>query len=142
VRFEKCRYFFITTGPKNDPRIDSMNIGISPFKKPRAQINADEAEVRRQLSADGWTPGRLVSRTEKDPSLIAGVPTSGEERYWSKAQTLLTLSSRRMDDAKPGEDARTAGEFILFIDLAPHARLERGPTAPDAGASAASGGSP
>jgi hypothetical protein len=132
ARFEQCRYYFMTTGAKGDPRIDSINVGISPFKRPRRESEADEAEVRRRLAEVGWTPGRFVYRTEKDIKLNGGATTAGEGRYWAKGRTLLILSSRRMDDPRPGEDPRLAGEFILFIDLVPrdrtsYATLEYGP---------------
>lgn len=117
VRFEQCRYYFITTGPKNDTAITSMNIGISPAKKPKAQIDADEARIRAQLVVDHWTPGRFVWRGERELRLHGDQPTTGEGRYWAKGGTLLILSSRRMDEARAGEDPRTAGEFILVLDL-------------------------
>jgi hypothetical protein len=132
VRFEQCRYYFITTAPGGAAAIDSINIGISADRKPKAESEAEEAVIRKRLTADGWQPGRFVWRTEKDLTLHGGKPTSGEGRYWAKDGTLLILSSRRMDDAKPAEDPATAGEYILFLDLVPRSRasyatLEYGP---------------
>ena len=34
-------------------------------------------------------------------------------------QTLLVLGEKRMDDAQPGEDPATAGEFIHVLDVLP-----------------------
>src|SRR5262249_22565542 len=36
LRFEKCRYYFLRTARDRDPRLDSINVGISPFKRARA----------------------------------------------------------------------------------------------------------
>ncbi len=31
--------------------------------------------------------------------------------------TLVILEEKRMDDEQPGEDLKTAGQFILYLDL-------------------------
>ncbi len=97
ARFEQCRYYFITTGSNNDPHINSINVGISPFKKPHPECDAEQAIVIGKLAAAGWVRDR-------------------DERHWIKSGTRITLLSRRMDDAKP-EEAADAGEFILVMEI-------------------------
>ncbi|MEO8202108.1 MAG: hypothetical protein ABI679_16370, partial [Gemmatimonadota bacterium] len=52
--------------------------------------------------------------------VLHGGRTEGPEGdRWLKDGVVLTISRKRMDDARPGEDEMTAGEWIQYIDLWP-----------------------
>jgi hypothetical protein len=119
VRFEQCRYYFIETAPKHDPHVRSMNIGASPSKTSRTETDAALALLHKKLEADGWRVGYFVYRTRESQVLHGGISTERDPRYWLKGYTLLVLSTRRMDDPKPGEDPKTAGEFIVVLEINP-----------------------
>jgi hypothetical protein len=134
LRFERCRYYWIETYEHDNPRLKKLNIGISPQKFPRADLEAVERAVQKQIRADHWVPGQYVYRTEDQRTLHGGATSSGEGKYWAKGGTLLILSSKRVDESKAGEDPKTAGEFILHVDLVPrddslYSRLEFAPEA-------------
>jgi hypothetical protein len=117
TRFPRCRYYFIVTGNHGDPKIESMSIGISTEKVPRAELVAANRRVQDQLARDGWRTGRFVYATEALQHLHGGATESPRGFYWVKGDTLLRLESRRMDDEQPGEDPETAGEWIQFVEL-------------------------
>ena len=117
MRFDRCRYYFMETGPKGDPHIESINIGVSQVKTNRTDIDAALARIRQQLQTDRWRVGYFIYRTREEQVLHGKISSERDERYWSKNNTVLVLSTRRMDEEAAGEDPRTAGEFIVVIDL-------------------------
>jgi hypothetical protein len=112
-----CRYYFITTFSNDRQRIQMMSIGTSSRKVSRAELEQANAAMRRRLAADGWLAGHEVYRDEQDRSLHGGATRGPAGAVWLHGDTVLHLLSRRMDDAKPGEDRTTAGEWIQFVDL-------------------------
>jgi hypothetical protein len=109
----------MTTYSDDSTRIEAVNIGISPDKMTRAALDSADRELRGRLAADGWLAGHEVYRTEEDQTLHGGLTEGPEGRLWLKDGTVLTISRKRMDDEKPGEDSLTAGEWIQYIDLWP-----------------------
>lgn len=119
LKFPGARYYYITTYSKDSTRIEAVNIGVSPDKLNRAAIDSADRELRARVAADGWLAGHEVYRTEESRTLHGGVSEGPEGRHWLKDGVVLSISSKRMDDEKPGEDTLTAGEWILYIDLWP-----------------------
>jgi hypothetical protein len=117
MRFAKSRYYWMITGDGGDPKLSALNIGITPEKLPRHEFDDFKRQVRQRLKDDGWVPGHFVWKSKTDVEINHGVTTTGDGRYWKRGDTLLILEEKRMDDEKPGEDAGTAGEFILYLDL-------------------------
>jgi hypothetical protein len=117
VRFPQSRYYWLET-PKNDPHISVANIGITPRKMPKPDIDRFRRAAQEQLFANGWMPGHYVADSEKTVHLWGGSRTSGDGRYWRKGGTLLIFETSRMDEEKPGELAGS-GEFIINIALRP-----------------------
>jgi hypothetical protein len=117
IRFPQSRYYWMTTA-KHHPHLNALNIGITPEKLPRSELNAFRRRMRQALKDDGWMPGHFVYTKEEDIHLVGG-RTIGDGRYWLKHDTLLIFEENRMDDQKPGEDRATAGQWILYIDLRP-----------------------
>jgi len=124
MRFAGCRYYFITTGYRGDPRIATMSIGISPQSLTRAELVEAHRALQQALRADGWRAGRYVHRTEEELQLHGGQASSGEGYYWLKGETLLQVAGKRVDETQPGEDAATAGEWIQYLELRPAASDE------------------
>jgi hypothetical protein len=119
MRFERCRYYFITTGNHGDRKIEAISIGVSTEKVPLAELQAANARVQRALADDGWRPGWYAYTTPEDQALHGGVTENGRGFHWLKDGTLLHLASKRMDDEQPGEDPATAGEWIQLLELRP-----------------------
>lgn len=117
LKFEGCRYYFISSYTNEPSRIESISIGTSHAKISRAALNKANAEVQARLAADGWLTGHEEYRTEEDRTPHGG-QTRGEEGWlWLNNDTTLHLLSRRLDDPVAGEDPATAGEWIQYVDL-------------------------
>jgi len=121
VRFEGCRYYFMTTGEDGDPRVEAISIGASPHTLTRAELIAAHQRVQQALVADGWRSGRYEYVTAEEQALHGGATSSGEGFFWLKGETVLEIQGKRMDDEQPGEDAATAGAWIQVLELRPPA---------------------
>jgi len=117
LRFERCRYYFLSTDSRDHDRIEGMSIGVSPAKLTRAEIDAADAALTARLAADGWLAGHEVYRTEEDRQLHGGKTEGPPGWIWLKDGVLLRVERRRMDEAVRGEDLATAGEWIQFVEL-------------------------
>jgi len=119
ISFRNCRYYFLSPYTNYTGRIETVNVGLSPHTISRAEAEAANADLRARLAADGWLTGHEEYRDEQDRSLHGGLSRGPEGRTWLKNDMVLDIENRRMDDAAPGEDAKTAGKWIQFIDLWP-----------------------
>ena len=119
LRFPKSRYYWLVTGRNGDSRLAALNIGITPEKLPRPDLDRFQQQLQRRLKDDGWVPGHFVWKPKKQTETGPEMTTSGDGRYWKKGATVLILEEKRMDDEQPGEDRSTAGQFILYVDLRP-----------------------
>jgi len=117
VRFPNCRYYWLQT-PARDPHINVLNIGITPRKMPKAELDAFEYAAQERLFADGWIPGHYLAESAETIRMWSGARTAGDGRYWKKGGTLLIFERARMDEEKRGEPAGS-GEFIVDIHLRP-----------------------
>jgi hypothetical protein len=115
--FKNCRYYFVSPYARAPDRIETVNIGLSPHTVSRAEVEHANAELRGRLAADGWLTGHEVYRTEEDRTLHGGNSRGPDGSIWLKNDIVLDISTRRMDDAAPGEDEKTAGKWIQFVDL-------------------------
>ena len=123
MRFPQSRYYWLET-KKDDPQISVLNIGITPKKMPKLDLDAFQHKVQTELLADGWTPGHYLAESEETVRLWSGRRTAGDGRYWAKGNTLLIFERNRMDEEKRGEAPGT-GEFILYIHLRPKAQDDK-----------------
>ncbi len=117
IRFERCRYYYVTTYSGDRQRIESLSIGISTETMTRAELEAASAALRARLAADGWLAGHEEYRTEEDRRLHGGAARGPEGRLWLKDEVILDLLEKRMDDAAPDDDVASAGEWIEYVDL-------------------------
>lgn len=117
ARFPESRYFFMVTRKHDDPRLESMNIGISPEALPRAEFDEFRRKVQARFRADGWASGRFVYRTAEEQRLHGGVTSSGEGNFWLKGDTVVSFEPKRVDDQQRDEDPKTAGKWILALSL-------------------------
>ena len=117
MRFPGSRYFFLVTRKAGDPRLESMNVGVSPDALPRPAFDEFRRRAREQFEADGWTSGRFVYRTAEEQRLHGGMTSSGEGSFWLKGEALVSFEPKRVDDAQRGEDPRTAGQWILALSI-------------------------
>ena len=117
MRFPECRYFFMVTRNHDDPRLESMNIGISTHSLERAEFAEFRRRTEEQFRADGWASGRFVYRTPEQQALHGGVTSWGEGTFWLKGQALVTFEPKRVDEEQRGEDPRTAGKWILALSI-------------------------
>src|SRR5437868_7989526 len=76
VRFPQSRYYWLET-PKNDPHISVLNIGITPRKMPKPELDAFQRAAQQQLSNDGWMPGHYLARSAETIRLWGGSRTAG-----------------------------------------------------------------
>jgi hypothetical protein len=120
IDFPRCRYYFMSTYIHDESRVKSINIGTSPSKLTRAQLEAADASLRARLKADGWLTGHEVYRDEQDQQLHGGKTRGEEGRLWEKNGIVLDIERRRLDDPAPNEDTATAGDWIQYIDLSLH----------------------
>jgi len=118
VHFPQSRYYWIETGKKNDPKIVSLNIGITPNKMPMPQLKEFQHRLQSELSNDGWIPGHYVAESEETVRMWGGKRTTGDGRYWLRGDTVLIFETNRMDEQKRDEPPES-GEFILYLDLRP-----------------------
>lgn len=118
VHFPESRYYWLRTGKNHDPRIIDLNIGITPQKMLKPELEAFRHRVQSQLLADGWMPGHRIADSEETIRMWGGKRTTGDGRYWGKADTLLVIETNRMDEEKR-EEAPGSGEFILYLVLQP-----------------------
>ncbi len=117
--FPHARYYFITTYDKDHTRVQALNIGTSPHKMPRAELEAADADLRARLVKDGWLAGHEVYRDDEDRALHGGATRGPEGRHWLKDGMVLDIERNRMDEERPGEDAKTAGDWIQYIEMWP-----------------------
>ena len=95
----------------------AFSVGTSPEKLSVAAIESADAQLRARLTNDGWLTGHEEYRTELGQQLHSGATEGPEGHLWSKDEMVLSINRKRMDEAKPGEDAGTAGEWIQYVDL-------------------------
>jgi hypothetical protein len=117
ITFPRCRYYFVAIYTHDPQRIESINVGTSPSAMTRAELDRTNEALRRKLADDGWFAGHEEYRSEEDRSLHGGLGRGPDGTMWLKNGIVLDIGTRRMDDPAPGEDARTAGRWIQFIDL-------------------------
>lgn len=117
VRFPQSRYYWIET-PRNDARISSMNIGITPRKMPKPQLEAFQRAAQEQLFAANWMPGHYVADSEETVRMWGGKRTTGDGRYWLRGTTVLIFETKRMDEEHRDEPPGS-GEYIIDIVLRP-----------------------
>lgn len=117
TRFEGCRYYFISSRPRGDTHVRSMNVGVSPRARSREELNDELRRTQERLRADGWSMGRFVYRTEEQQRLHGGKTSAGEGMFWLKGDALLSLEPKRVDDAQRDEDPATAGRWMLAISV-------------------------
>ncbi len=117
VSFPLSRYYWITT-PKNDPHISVINIGITPRKMPKADLDAFERAAQTQLFTKGWMPGHYVADSEETVRMWGGKRTTGEGRFWLRGNSVLGFEEKRMDEEKRDEPPNS-GEYIVDIQMGP-----------------------
>jgi hypothetical protein len=115
IRFPLSRYYWIQTS-RNDPHVSRMNIGITPEKMSKADLDAFQHAAQVKLLADGWMPGHYVADSEETVHMWGGHRTTQDGRYWLRKNTVLSFERKRMDDSKPDEPPG-AGEYIVDIFL-------------------------
>jgi hypothetical protein len=115
--FRNCRYYFVSPYTHQADRIEAVNVGLSPHTVSRAELERANAALRTRFAADGWLTGHEEYRDEQDRTLHGGKTRGPEGRLWLKNGMVLSIDSRRMDDAAAGENAQTAGKWIQFIGL-------------------------
>ena len=122
TRFERCRYYFISTRPRGDQHVTSMNVGVSPRAWTRAELEQEMTRTQERLRADGWASGRYVYRKPEDIALHGGKTSAGEGYYWLKGEALIHLEPKRVDDEQRGEDPHTAGKWMLAVSISERTR--------------------
>jgi hypothetical protein len=118
VRFPSSRYYWLGTRKTDKEHIGEMNIGITPKKMPKPDLEAFQHRLQSQLFADGWTPGHYIAKSEQVVQLWAGKRTTGEGRYWLRGNTVVILQVSRMDEQKRDEP-EGAGEYIVSLAIRP-----------------------
>jgi hypothetical protein len=118
IVFPLCRYHWLVTRKSDPLRLAEINIGISPRKMPRAELETFRRHWQDLLNAEGWMPGHYVAADDETVRLWAGKHTTGDGRFWLRGNTLLIFEENRMDEAKADEPPG-AGEYILYLDLRP-----------------------
>jgi hypothetical protein len=119
IRFPRARTYFITTRDDDHTKINVVNISTSPEKGSKAIVDAADAALRRELARDGWLAGHEVNRMAESQRLHGGAKAGLEGRQYLKDGIVFSINRNRMDEAKPNEDAETAGEWIQYIELWP-----------------------
>jgi hypothetical protein len=119
IRFPRARTYFITTRDDDHTRINVVNISTSPEKGSKASVDAADAALRRELARAGWLAGHEVYGTAESQRLHGGEKTGPEGRQYLKDGIVFSINRHRMDEAKPNEDAESAGEWIQYIELWP-----------------------
>jgi hypothetical protein len=117
VRFPDSRYYWLST-PVDDTHIKELNIGITPRKIPKPELESFQHRLQAELNADGWMPGHYLAKSEETVTLWGGQRTTGDGRYWLKGNTLLIFETSRMDEEKRDEPPGS-GEFILNLAIRP-----------------------
>ena len=114
MRFPLSRYYWIETRP-NDRHVYRMNIGITPEKMSKADLDAFQHTLQVQLVADGWMPGHYVADSEETVHMWGGRRTSQDGRYWLRRNTVLSFERKRMDESKPDEPPDAGNTSWIFI---------------------------
>jgi hypothetical protein len=117
--FPHARYYFIITYHNDPGRIRWLTVGTSPHKVSRAELDLQDAALRARLIKDGWLAGHEVYRDEQDQALHGGATEGPEGRSWLKDGMVIDIEGKRMDEEKPGDDPKTSGEWIQFIEVWP-----------------------
>jgi hypothetical protein len=115
--FRNCRYYFVSPYTHQPGRIQAVNVGLSPHTISRADLEQANAELRNRLATDGWLAGHEEYRDEEDRTLHGGKTRGPDGSVWLKNDMVLSIDTRRMDDAVPGEDSQSAGKWIQFIGV-------------------------
>ena len=119
LRFERCRYYWITTDGEADSRIREVSVGVSTQKMSRAALIEAHQQVQRRLREEGWQSGAIYHRLPEEQQLHGGATSTGQGYYWARGGTVLQLQGKRIDETRQGEDPATAGEWIQVIELRP-----------------------
>jgi hypothetical protein len=114
-----CRYYFVSSYTHDPQRVEAINVGTSPHKVSKAEVEQANAAIRARLKAEGWLTGHEEYRDEEDQILHEGKTRGPEGTTWLKDHVVLDIANRRMDDEVPGEDKATAGEWIQYRDVWP-----------------------
>jgi hypothetical protein len=114
---KNCRYYFVSPYARDATRIEAINDGLSQHAVSRADVEAANTELKARLAADGWLAGHEEYRTVEDRTLHGGLTRGPEGRAWLKNDVILDIGNRRMDDPVPGEEEKSAGKWIQFIEL-------------------------
>src|SRR3954449_10375570 len=77
VRFPQSRYYWLET-PKNDPHVTVLNIGITPRKMFKPELEAFQYTAQKQLFDDGWMPGHYLAASKETVLLWGRHQTSGD----------------------------------------------------------------
>ena len=117
IVLHNCRYYFVSPYTHAPNRIEAVNVGLSAHTVSRAEIEQANAALRAKLAADGWLAGHEEYRDEQDRTLHGGASRGPEGSVWLKHGIVLSIDTRRMDDPVAGEDAKSAGKWIQFINL-------------------------
>jgi len=64
VRFPQSRYYWLET-PRNDPHVSVLNIGITPRKMSKPELDAFQYAAQEQLFNDGWMPGHYLAASKR-----------------------------------------------------------------------------
>jgi len=116
VQFPQSRYFWLQTA--RNGRLVDVNIGITPEKLPRKEIDAFQLDAQRRLFGAGWMPGHLVADSEETVRMWGGKRTSQDGRYWLKNDTVLSFERSRVDEEQRDEPPGS-GEFVVYLHLEP-----------------------
>jgi hypothetical protein len=115
IHFPQSRYYWLET-TKNNPRISILNIGITPRKLPKSELEAFIHATQSQLFADGWMPGHYVADSEQTIHMWGGKRTSQDGRYWLRGNTVFSFERKRMDE-ETRDETPDSGEYIVDIHL-------------------------
>src|SRR5207244_199121 len=82
MHFPQSRYYWLATRKGDPEHISEINIGITPRKMPKPDLETFQHRLQAQLLADGWMPGHHIADSEETVRLWAGSHTAGDGRYW------------------------------------------------------------
>ncbi len=111
-----CRYYWLSTKDSQPPlRLSGANIGISPEKMRKPELDRYVGMLGTMLEAGGWSRGHYDYSLADHPEWHRGASDSNG-CLWARGDTFMRFLMRRMDDAKRDEPP-DSGEFIVYAEI-------------------------
>lgn len=124
LHFPGCRYFWLQTGDKDDPKLAELHITTARDTMGWTKLQTELWEIQKRLGAAGFKPVRFADGETSDDLLremIREFPKKDDRDLggvmYVRGDVVLSLSAQRLSTPKTGEDPTATDDFIHQVSL-------------------------